>query len=277
MKTGKVRKKSSKMPNLNTLNGKASSKTHKRRKILGRSIILSAGAGVLACICYFVHICFYKIFKIKEIEINGNLRYSEREIIEKISLKDDENLVLYSEKVAKEKLEKDLPYIESIEFNKKLPGKLLLTIKESEPAAVLEDGSDGFLIVNSSLKILEVSKRFIEKVVVIKGVELQGQKIGSEICSENEDQKAVLKDLMCSLKEADLIQNISEINVEDIGRITLKYQDRINLILGSKEEIGYKIATYKEILTSKMNGDERGELDLTSAAKDNKTYFRQER
>ncbi|MDR1467061.1 MAG: FtsQ-type POTRA domain-containing protein [Oscillospiraceae bacterium] len=231
--------------------------------------------GIVIFLIFSVYFCFVNIFKIKEIEVCGNNRYTKEEIIEKINFKGEENLVLYDSKDTKEKIEKNLPYIDNIEICKNMPNKLVLKVKESKPIAVFGN-DDRFFIIDSSLKILECIKEPNKEITTIIGLKVEKESIGSKLCFENKNQGTILHELMCALQKNEILHSTNEINIENTEKITFKYKERVDVILGSNHQIERKIATAKEILENKMRNDECGELDLTFLPKDNKTYFKQE-
>ena len=95
-------------------------------------------------------------FRVEFVEVEGNARYSEEQILEAAHINMGENLILTQKDVIVQRLYDTLPYIDSVTVKKRFPTTLRLVITETAPAAVIatEDESSWWLMDGKG-KILE--------------------------------------------------------------------------------------------------------------------------
>ncbi len=92
-------------------------------------------------------------FKIKSVEIRNNLLIKEKEIIQKLSNIYKKNIFLLKKQDIEEPL-KDIDFFEKIEVKKKYPDKIVITIFETFPVAILFKNKGKYFLDSSSNLIL---------------------------------------------------------------------------------------------------------------------------
>ena len=110
------------------------------------SVLLTAVAIVAALTLFF---------KVDQVVVSGNDRYSEQEIIEVSGVEQGDNLILMDKYRIAEKLYTQLPYITEVRINRKLPDVLMVEVVETKAVAVIKGGSSNWLM-DSGGKLLEV-------------------------------------------------------------------------------------------------------------------------
>ncbi|MDR3179043.1 MAG: FtsQ-type POTRA domain-containing protein [Oscillospiraceae bacterium] len=251
---------------------KRSFKKTKVRVYLNRFVIMSSAALIVFLIVSSISYIFLLI-KIEKIEVEGSNKYNQKEIIKKSEINIGENLLFCNEEKAKRNIEKFLPYIENVEIKKILPNKLVILTSEAEPNFVVRDNDFSFMIISSSWKILETTNVKDSNLAVVEGLDVKQKEPGFKLeCRDAENEK-FLAELLKSLKDNDLSVN-KIIFLKDSKKITLDYQNKIEIILGQNHQVNYKIKTAKKLLKDNIKENESGQLDLTSLPKDGKTYFK---
>ena len=81
------------------------------------SVLLTAVAVVAALTLFF---------KVDQVVVSGNSRYSAEEIIEVSGVEQGDNLILMDKYHIAEKLYTELPYITEVRINRKLPDVLMV-------------------------------------------------------------------------------------------------------------------------------------------------------
>lgn len=262
-KKNKVNLKKQRMPHKN----KKRSLFSYRFKLLLKSftffaLIVAVGVGISLGI----------FFKIEKIEVLGDTRYTSEEIINSSKVKTGQNLVLLNKEKTKENMEKELPFLKVKDIKKTVPNKLTLEVEEIKRYGYIE--SDGVnIFFDEDKKIIEIKEDVEENILKIKGVEILDPKIGEKIKIKSEDKGKNLHKILDLLKENGLNEP-TEIDLSNELKVSVGYQNRINILIGNLNELDYKIKTAAEIINNKLEKDESGELDLSMLDQGDTSYFR---
>jgi len=228
----------------------------RRRKImLITSLVLIIGItlSVLSCTVFF---------PIKQINIVGNERYNKEEIVASIGVIKGDNLLLASESRANKVLKQEFTYIESVEFDKKIPFTLEVKINEYQTYAQLNINNQ-YIKFGYDGKILDIAKKPQKNSPVVTGINLEEFEIGDTIDLTSEDGKLSKVVEIIKAFEKNEIDGITLINLEDIQDIRVTYKDRIVMLLGSNSNLDKKLIHAKATLEAKGNNSETGTLNLS--------------
>lgn len=110
-----------------------------------------------------------------------------------------------------------------------------------------------------------------DELIILKGIEIDSAVPGQVLAVKKEKTMELYQEIMASLETND-IDGINEINLADSFSVTLMYQDRIEILLGSVSNLNNKLALCKEILKKQddISPYQKGTVDLTI---DKKAYF----
>ncbi len=110
-----------------------------------------------------------------------------------------------------------------------------------------------------------------DKVIILKGVSVESATPGQPLVVKSEKTMELYQEIMASL-EKNKIDGINEINLADSVSVSLMYQDRIEILIGSVSNLENKLALCKEILIKQdeISPYQKGTVDLTI---DKKAYF----
>ncbi len=228
----------------------------KRRKItliFSLVLIFVITLSVLSCTVFF---------PIKNIKIKGNEKYNAEEILSSLGVIKGDNLLLASENRANKILKQDFDYIQSIEFNKKLPFTLEVVVNEYQVFSQIKQGNK-YIKVASDGKILEISEKQKKGSPVVVGIEVSAKKVGEFVDLDEKENKISMVSYVLDAFEKNNIDGITLINLEDIQDIRVTYKDRIVMLLGSDSNLDKKLTHAKATLESKGNVNESGTLNLS--------------
>ena len=222
---------------------------------------------------FFVMIIFLRnIFSLKEAVVESDVSfYKTEDFLSAGNIQKGRSIFFCNEKNIREDIEKKLPFAEVTYIKKKFPNKLLIKINKISGFAAFKS-EEGFVVTNASLKVLEVIPEIESSLILIDGVHLKNYSPGNFLSLENEQQKAVLFDLLKFLSKNSL-NSVTKINLEDFENIKMVYENRILVKFGSKKDLEDKVKTMAHILKEKIKNDETGELDLSSYRDNGKVYF----
>ncbi len=145
---------------LNTSGRKSSSGMIKRsaQVVAKLKMILFVGIPLVALggLIYFFAHALPSAFKVRAVALSGNEHLTDDELKTVAGLKGDESLLSISSRKVYEKL-KESPWIQTASVRKEYPSKLLISIRETEPFALL-DMKGKMFIVDDKGRMLEELK-----------------------------------------------------------------------------------------------------------------------
>lgn len=196
-------------------------------KAVSAVAILAAVAA--ACVIFF---------RVDDVIITGNHRYSVEEILEVTGIETGDNLVSLSGRGVSRQLRSRLPYIQSVTVKKLLPDTVSITVTEA-PAAAAIKGEEGWWLIGSDGKLLEqVSAAGAH--ATITGVTPLVPAVGTYLAVEDaQSQKlANLKELLAALEENGLLDKLEGIELEDDFSVRFTYDQHYAVELSATLENG---------------------------------------
>lgn len=141
-------------------------------------------------------------FTVDSIEVNGNLRFSDEEIINIAHAVPGHNLLYNTgSKVIIDYLEQN-PYIKSATVERKLPSTLVITVNERRQACAFKYDDD-YLILDDE-GILLKKTRTEPKITMVTGLVVSKIKLGEVIGTQSPQMFTRLMKLIRNMKSADL-------------------------------------------------------------------------
>ncbi|MDR9757383.1 MAG: cell division protein FtsQ/DivIB [Thermacetogeniaceae bacterium] len=216
----------------------SSSRTRKKRRVKRnpRKIIkalrnlLIITSSVLA-FYYFTQSPF---FALKEIEVKGNKKLPQTEIVQKSGLSLGINYFDIDTGLVAKRLS-SIPVIASVEVNKKLPNRMEIVVEEREPLA-LYCTQDSFAVIDGQGYCIEknVSIHDYDLPIItglIPDLLRPGEKVSDKEC---------LQSVLAVLGE-DVQQLISEIDLAQENSLIAYTRQGIPLLLGTPDQLSEKI------------------------------------
>ena len=112
---------------------------HNHRRRRGRfAFLLKLFAFVIAAAAMLWAAALF--FRMDHIVISGNERYTEAEVLAASGLQTGGNLYFLNKFDVKEAIFEQLPYVDTIRINRKLPDTLLIEVSECKAAAGVQSG-----------------------------------------------------------------------------------------------------------------------------------------
>ncbi len=226
-------------------------------------------AAILAALAGALKLALDSIFKVKSISVQGSTLYDDSEVVDASGIKVGDSIIFKNVKSCEESIYRNLNYIDSAKISKDFFGNITINL---EPAKVLFslNQDEKYYLVSEKDKILEILEEIPPEVVVAQGIKFEISE--NKVKYNDEIKKQLFFKILEQFKEHDL-NFVKRINVTDAENLEVIYDDRLTILLGSEEELKYKISTAKEIITGKLSTSERGTLDFRNLNKENRTYF----
>lgn len=243
-------------------------RTNQRRKKNKRKKIIIYSLLCFVFLCVGIALVLTMFFDINTITVSGESAYSAEKIIEASGIKTGDNLIFISKQKANELITTQLPYIGSAEFKRRLPSKLEIIVKKTDPVyAAAKDGC--YILLDENGKVLETGLEYIgENLILIKTEEIVSAETGKIITLSNEKALGKLKEVREACIECGL-SDITAVDLSNIYNIKLEYQGRITLVLGETDSgnLLKKLDLGKAAIETqnKENSAYRGTINLTVA------------
>ena len=278
----------------------------KRRRMMRR---LMAFVTLLAVIAAGVYLTMTMLFKIGTIQVqtaDGTVvqeagGYSSSEIIQALGVAPEENIFSFDPGEKEAALERQFPLLESIRVVRDYPNTVVVQVTEAVPAYAMQTQS-GWLTLSDQFKILACGSTQPEGLKTLYGGETKTTAPGEQLSFAAEDaadstaasdsaaasspeeadkKMETLTALQAKLEEYELLDDVTRMEFADTDQVAFLYQDRVSVLLGTLNDLDYKLDRARYVLT---NADgkgcaptDTGRLDFShvSAGSTRKIYFAQ--
>ncbi len=237
----------------------------RQRKIRKRRLVAFFIVFIILLLCVGVVLSFTVFFPIDNISVKGSKIYSAEEILAECEISKGDNLFAVSRAETERILKKKLPYIESVAFNRELPGSLKLTVKDAVEFAGY-NVDDIYYIVSSENWVLEKSFEQPENLLLITANDVKC-KVGSQIEFNDITQEEIISELTSVLKKEKI--NVTQIDTSNTLEIKLNVEGRLQVNLGTRNNITEKIKHLNGMLT-KISEEKSGKINLSMWSNTNK-------
>ena len=223
--------------------------------------------SVLSFITVFVILFYTPLFKIRSVKIEGNQRVEDAVILNSIGDVEGKNLFRASISSMKKSILK-IPYVKTVKIDRRiLHSSLSVKIEECEEAAFIM-GAGGYIIIDTTAKVLAESAQAPEGIPEITGLSTASVSVGEKLEIEDKDKFDILILCLEEMKKIDILNGVRSISVADVGNITFNYEDRIDAICGSSVDLSKKLGYFKTAVNSnRLTPNSRGTIDLTTTGK----------
>ena len=277
----------------------------KRRRMLRR---LMAFVTLLAVIAAGVYLTMTMLFKIGTIQVqtaDGTVvqevgGYSSSQILQALGVQTEENIFSFDPAAKEAELEKQFPLLENIRVERDYPNTVVVRTNAATAVYAMQT-SGGWLSLSAGLKILNkdsAQPALIilcggEPVSTTPGTQLEfetgpsGPSSGSAASDSAASSEAgpptdkrleSLNTLLTALDSSELGADVTRIEFEDPEQMAFLYQGRISVLLGTLNELDYKLRLAKYVLLNEdgkgCSPTDTGMLDLSHLSASSSRKFR---
>ncbi len=261
----------------------------RRRRMMRR---LTAVALVLCVAAAGIYLTVTMLFKINAIRVAGpdgaDLTeaggYTSSQILDALGVQVEENIFSFDPAEKAAMLEKEFPLLEQIQVKRVYPSTVVVEVKPATPAYAMQTDT-GWISLSAGLKILSTEAEQPDLPVLYGGEPvsvtpgdqltyalsdpaLSGEADSSASSAASDEEKVQAKDgrvdalntLLAALQERDLLKDVTRIEYESVEEIAFLYQDRISVLLGTLNELDYKL-DYAEYMLLNKEGKGCAETD----------------
>ncbi|MBR3560463.1 MAG: FtsQ-type POTRA domain-containing protein [Oscillospiraceae bacterium] len=239
-------------------------RSHRRRRgrltpILKPLAVLAAVAAMLWAVALF--------FRMDHIVVSGNERYTETEVLAASGLQTGGNLYFLNKFDVKESIFDQLPYVETVRINRKLPDTLLIEVGECKAAAGVES-ENGVWLISEQGRLLEETAVPPVGCPVIAGAS-PVEPAATKPVDLGEDYAYRLGVALTLLRESEtrgMRANIGVIDLSDDTALSFTYLGRFTVRQPWTTDVSYKLESL-ETVVDYLENNEAGRIDLMTEGK----------
>lgn len=262
--TASKQRTSSKKENIKRINSK-DEKEKKQNKKGKKLIILFFAIIVILLLCS-------SLFNIQEIEVTGNTKLSNEEIVSLSKINKQTNLFRMNKLKAVESI-KENAYVEDVSIKRKLPNKVLINVEERVPKYMLQF-ADSYVYINNQGYMLEISNEKIEAPILI-GIttDLSNIKAGNRLNIEDLKKMNMVISIFETANSNEIGNLITKIDISDSKNYTLILEtEGKKVYLGDCSELNTRILYLKDIIEKEKGVS--GEVYLDIDLNEQKVHFK---
>ena len=254
----------------------------KRRRMIQRLVALGTLLAVIAAGVYLTMTMLFRIGTIQVQTADGTAvqeaaGYTSDQILQALGVQLEENIFSFDPAAKQAALEKQFPLLESIQVVREYPNTVVVKVTEAVPAYAMQTKS-GWLTLSDHFKILACDSAQPTGLKTLYGGEPVSVQPGDQLDFElpqtadsaasdasgasseaqepQEDGRlAALAELQAKLEEYGMLDDVTRIEFADTDQMAFLYQDRISVLLGTLNDLDYKLDRARYVLT---NADGKG-------------------
>ena len=276
----------------------------KRRRFMGRLAAFATLAAVIAAGVYLTVTMLFKIGTIQVQTADGTVveqagGYSSTEILQALGVQTEENIFSFDPAEKEAALERQFPLLESIHVVRDYPNTVVVQVTEAVPTYAMQT-EKGWLTLSDKFKILACDAAQPEGLKTLYGGAVAAAAPGEQLSFAAEDtaesaasaasdaagsveqadkKMEALATLQAKLEEYGMLDDVTRIEFADTAQMAFLYQDRISVLLGTLNDLDYKLDRARYVLTNAdgkgVSATDTGGLDFShvSAASTTRKFY----
>ncbi|MBR4035193.1 MAG: FtsQ-type POTRA domain-containing protein [Oscillospiraceae bacterium] len=208
---------------------------------------------ILLAICIFISLKV--LFIVRHVEMEGSQRYTQEEIINYCAVPLEENIFKIDTATLEQNLPLEFTYVENAKVQRKLPDKILIIITDSVPTYYginYEGELTTYTIYSQNFKNLTTQAALPDGLT------------GIDVNLEDETARNTLNEIISKLARSGYT-GVTMIKVDTAGDISLVYDNRLQINLGTMLDIDYKLKMSFYVINNELTETDSGTIDSTQA------------
>lgn len=233
------------------------------RMSINRHLLTVIAAIILAVL--FAVVIVAAFFRVSYINVSGNTRYNDQDIIDASGIKYKSNLYLIDSGNVASSIISQFPFVKTVKIKRNIPDTIVLEL-ESDEAMFYTEIDGEFFIISRDMRVVgietseeEVAKRYPEtKRLLVSPV--SEAIVGREIVFVRTSYSEEVRKLAAYLSASDLYEGVTTFDVRDRFSVKLIYNHKIKADMGDSSDFDLKLRFLNEIVAD--IGEKGGTVDL---------------
>lgn len=239
--------------------------------------------ATVAAVVVALYLACSVFFKVENIKVSGNVKYDEWTVFEASGIEKGDSLLAFGKGKACARIAQKLPYVKIVRIGITLPNTVNIYVEELDVVYAVQDTNDGWWLLTSGGRVVEKTSASAAK----DKTKLEGFRIENPVAGEgakayepepdttaddekpvtvtNQDRMDTALSIVTELERRGVLGQVASLNVEDMGKIELWYEDDYQVKLGNAGQMEKKIRLMcATISNQKTTGRyQRGILDIS--------------
>ncbi|MBQ8537610.1 MAG: FtsQ-type POTRA domain-containing protein [Clostridia bacterium] len=221
--------------------------------------------GLMALLVVVGVILQSTLFRVRSINVYGNVNLSAEEIVVQSGLAQGQNIFAINKEQVEERINANR-YLKYQSLRRDYPDTVTLVVYERVPCATLQSLGIQYTLDKTGM-VLEQTEQLtpMEGLVVLTGVQVEQATVGRSLILKSEQQLTACQGVLYELETQGMLREISELNVSDLDNLYLVSLDGFSIRLGAYEQIRAKLisfsAVHDELLRQGYTG---GTIDVSA-------------
>lgn len=204
---------------------------------------------------------FSPFFYMKEVSVKGCERIPVSEVLERSGVNGTTNVLLLNTAQTRARLMENM-YIDDVVFERRLPGQLIITIRERHLSGYVEYMQGKFLYIDENGRVLEINSYYTEKLPVVSGLKFDKVRLGDLLDVEDKTAFKTVVSYARLFNKHQMTDQVSRIDMSDSSNTRIHLY-HIEFNVGDGKNAEEKVRTIKEIIEKLPNSEVlKGFVDL---------------
>ncbi|MBR2132842.1 MAG: FtsQ-type POTRA domain-containing protein [Oscillospiraceae bacterium] len=224
------------------------------------SVVLSAVVIVAALTLFF---------KVEQVVVSGQMRYTEEEIVEISGVLPGDNLILLDKYMIARNIYTELPYITDVVVNRSFPDTLVLEVTETRGAFAVDSGGVWWLVSDGGKLLEAVSDERAQESIVLRGVTMPEAAVGAYVKFDENGNLTTqrLLDIASTLSERGMLEKANYLDTSDPRKLVMGYDNRFAVEMFYDADLEFSFNCL-EAVVEKLQPNETGIIRMTMDNKD---------
>lgn len=185
--------------------------------------------------------------RISTVIVRNPTVYSATQISNQLSFSIGDSLFSVDRDRVAQNLSVSCPYVKTAQVKYGFPNRVELFLTPAQVEMAVRTESE-VLLLDEDFKVLEVVDRLPEGVLAVDGMEIVSYAVGYPLDEVENIQTEIVRDLLTVLRERNLYDRVSAIDLSKQYNISMQIYDVITVYLGNSEDFDAKMNMLVKIL-----------------------------
>lgn len=216
-----------------------------------------------ACIIVGALVASVTVFlKVADFEVVGAKTYEPAKIIAASGIQIGDNLFSVNKFDVARNILGEFPYIGAVNIRRRFPDTFVFEITERKQAAFIQAEKLRWLIDKDGYILESIPADQQVALPAVAGATMLAPSPGTRIAFKEEDSLRVLSQVLSAIESGGIVNKIGKVDVSKLYNLTITYENRFVVVLGTEEDLDKKIRMLKAVV-EQLEATDRGTINLS--------------
>ena len=197
------------------------------------------------------------LFRVSDIQVEGNTHYTDEEIIRAIDIEEGDNLFFFDRFAALSRVFAKLPYIDEVSVERSLPNRVIITVSESQALAYIVLGEENWTIDHNCKVLGKANDDELKGLIPVLGISPGTLMIGEPLQTADGDERIVnfIAEVLDQLEGRGLYTRVGRVDFTDVNNVEFTLDNKYVVRIGNGNNVEYKFGMLISVLSQLLEGD----------------------